>query len=50
MERAAFAELKKVQITQRNREAEERAEEQAKEDRELDEIALEGYRRNLEED
>ena len=42
--------MKKVEITQRKRNERERAEEQAKEDRDLDEIALEGYRRKLEED
>lgn len=48
--RAAFAELKKIEITQRKRTAAERAEEQEKEDRELDEIALESYRRKLDEE
>ena len=48
--RNAFAEMKKVEITQRKRDERERAEEQAKEDRDLDEIALEGYRRKLDED
>lgn len=48
--RNAFAEMKKVEITQRKRDERDRAEEQAKEDRDLDEIALEGYRRQLDED
>ncbi|MAF97266.1 MAG: hypothetical protein CMH26_01365 [Micavibrio sp.] len=47
--RQAFAELKKVEITQENRKAEERAELDKKEMDGLDEIAIETYRRNLEE-
>ena len=48
--RAAFAELKKIEITQRNREEREEAEIKRKEDIELGEIALDGYRRALEEE
>lgn len=48
--RAAYAELKKVEITQERREEEEAKEIKDKEAAELDEIALEGYRRKLEED
>lgn len=48
--REAYAELKKVEITQERREEEETKEIKDKEAAELDEIALEGYRRNLEED
>ncbi len=47
--RNAFAELKKIEITQDRREAEEKAETDKKESDELDEIALEGYRRKVEE-
>lgn len=47
--RAAFADLKKVEITQERREKEERAAEDKKESDMLDEIALEGYRRKMEE-
>lgn len=43
--RDAFSEMKKVEITARRREEEQAKERQLKEDRELDEIALEGYRR-----
>lgn len=45
--RAAFAELKKIEIIQRNREEEEAAALKRKEDQTLDEIAIEGYRRRL---
>jgi len=48
--RTAYAEMKKIQITQRSREAREDAEQKKKDDQELDEIALEGYRRQLEEE
>jgi len=47
--REAFAELKKIEITQERREAEAQAEIDKKEADELDEIALEGYRRKMEE-
>lgn len=47
--RRAFAELKKVEITQDRREAEEKKAAQKKEDAELDEIAIEGHRRKSEE-
>ncbi len=43
--RNAFAEMKKVEITQRNREDREQAVQKRKEDQELDEIAIETYRR-----
>lgn len=48
--RAAYAEMKKIEIVRRNREAEEAAERRRQEERELDEIAIEGYRRRLEEE
>ncbi|MCB1721545.1 MAG: flagellar FliJ family protein [Alphaproteobacteria bacterium] len=43
--RAAFAELKKIQLTQEARENEEEKEQNKKESEELDEIAIETYRR-----
>lgn len=43
--RAAFAEQKKVQIVHRNRKERENEEEQKREDKELDDIAVEGHRR-----
>lgn len=43
--RAAFAEMKKVQIVQRTREEEEQKEQDAKDAAVLDEIAIEGFRR-----
>ena len=43
--RAAFADVKKLEITQEAREAEEQAEIDKKESDELDEIAIEGFRR-----
>lgn len=46
--RNAFAEMKKVEITQRGRKEREQSEEQQKEDNELDEIAIENYRRRTE--
>ena len=46
--RAAFAEQKKVEIIQRNREEEEEKERADKESQLLDEIALEGFRRKSE--
>ncbi len=42
--REAFAELKKIEITQERREAAETAEIEKKEAQELDEIAIEGFR------
>ncbi len=48
--RRAFAEMKKVEITQRKRDEKEKAAQKKKEDNELDEIAIEGYRRKLDED
>jgi len=47
--REAFAELKKIEITQERREAEQQAEINKKESDELNEIAIEGYRRKVEE-
>ena len=47
--RAAFAELKKIQITQERREDEEEKAVNKKESDELDEIGLETYRRKVEE-
>lgn len=43
--RMAFAELKKVEITQERREKEAKKAAQKKEDAEMDEIAIEGHRR-----
>lgn len=43
--RQAFAELKKVEITQRRRDDAIREEERQKEEKELDEIGIEGFRR-----
>jgi len=43
--RNAFADLKRVEIVDRRRKAEAKAEQAAKEDRELDEIGLEVFRR-----
>ena len=45
----AFAELKKIEITQERREDEEKRAQDKKESAELDEIAIDGYRRKLEE-
>ena len=47
--RQAFAELKKIEITQRRRKKRQDAAQKYKEDQELDEIGLETYRRRLEE-
>jgi flagellar FliJ protein len=46
----AFAELKKVEITQERREDEEEKARNDKESKELDDIAIEGYRRKQEEE
>lgn len=46
--RAAFAEQKKIEIVKRERKAAEAAEIKAKEDRALDEVAIEGFRRKQE--
>ena len=46
--RAAFADVKKLEITQETREAEEQAERDKKETDELDEIAINGFRRSQE--
>ena len=43
--REAFAELKKIEVTQERREEEEQAEIDRKETQELDEVALETFRR-----
>lgn len=49
--RAAFAEMKKIQITQTRREKREAKAVQKKEDAQMDDIAIEQYRRqNLEEE
>lgn len=48
--RTAFADMKKIQITQSNREKREGKERQKKEDAQLDEIALDQYRRKVLED
>lgn len=48
--RSAFAEMKKVEITQRNREAREKVKERRKEEQELDEIAIEQYQRREDSD
>ncbi len=48
--RTAFAEMKKVEITQRNRKDKEKAAEKKKEDQELDEVAIENYRRRQKDD
>ena len=48
--RAAFAELKKIEITQRNREDAEKKEFDKKEGDELDAIAIEAYCRKLAEE
>lgn len=45
--RSAYAEQKKVEITARTRQERADAAEKRKEEQELDEIALEGYRRKL---
>ena len=47
--REAFAELKKIEITKQNRDDEEEKAINKKESDELDEIAIEGYRRKVEE-
>lgn len=48
--RAAFNEMKKIEITQRNREERAEAEQKKKDDQELDEVALDTYRRRLTEE
>jgi flagellar FliJ protein len=48
--RRAFAELKKVEITQERREEKEEKERNDKEAKELDDIAIEGFRRKVEEE
>jgi flagellar export protein FliJ len=47
--REAFAEMKKIEITHRRRVEKEEEEERKKEDQELDDIAIENYRKHLEE-
>lgn len=48
--REAFANMKRVEIVQREREAEEKKEQAAKEGREMDDIGLDGYRRKTEDE
>lgn len=48
--REAFAEMKKIEITDRNRKDREKKRVQKKEDQTLDEIAIDRHRRNQEED
>lgn len=48
--RAAFADMKKIQITQTNREKREEKKRQKKEDDMLDEVAIDQYRRKVLED
>ncbi len=48
--REAFAELKKIEITQRNREDAEKKEQNKKENQELDEVAIDNYRRRQSEE
>ncbi|MCB9996544.1 MAG: hypothetical protein H6869_08930 [Rhodospirillales bacterium] len=48
--RNAFAEMKKIEITQRGRDKREKAERDQKESQELDEIALDQYRRQQDDD
>lgn len=48
--RMAFAELKKIEITQERRDEEEEKEREKKNSQILDDIAIEGYRRRVEED
>lgn len=48
--RNAFADLKRVEIVQRNRADEEKDKAEAKETRELDDIGIEGFRRNKDEE
>jgi hypothetical protein len=47
--REAFANMKRIEIVQREREREEQKEQDRKETRELDEIGLDGFRRKEEE-
>jgi flagellar protein FliJ len=47
--REAFAEMKKIEITHRNRKARENAARDKKEEQELDETAIDNYRRQREE-
>lgn len=48
--REAFANMKRVEIVQREREKEERKEQDDKETREMDDIGLDGFRRKEEEE
>lgn len=48
--REAFANMKRIEIVQREREKEERKEQDDKETREMDDIGLDGFRRKEEED
>lgn len=47
--REAFAEMKKVEITQRNRKSREQKARDKKDEQELDEMAIEGHRRKNQE-
>ena len=46
--REAFADLKRIEIVQKNREDEEAEEQKSKEEKELNDIAIEGFRRREE--
>lgn len=48
--REAFAEQKKIEITQRNRQSRERKAQDKKDGDELDEVALDGFRRGKDKD
>ncbi len=48
--RNAFADLKRVEIVQRSRKEKERAKADAKESNELDDIGIEGFRRNAQDE
>jgi flagellar protein FliJ len=48
--REAFAGMKRIEIVQREREASEKKEEADKETREMDDIGIEGFRRNRDEE
>jgi flagellar FliJ protein len=48
--REAFANVKRIEIVQREREAAEKKEQADKESREMDEIGIEGFRRQSEEE
>ena len=48
--REAFANMKRIEIVQREREKEERKEQDDKETREMDDIGIDGFRRKEEEE